>query len=75
MMHYSVQPKDRIFVKGCGFLFFAKNMVKNIGKTISKNLSGEYSQKPLDYARQSATDVLKLLQKGKLKKQQKQPVI
>ena len=31
-MRYSVQPKDRIFVKGYGSLPFAKNMGKNIGK-------------------------------------------
>ena len=30
-MCYSVQPRDRIFVKGYGFLSFAKNMGKNIG--------------------------------------------
>ena len=42
-MRYSVQPKDRIFRKGYGFLFFAKNMGKSIGKNISKNLSGKYS--------------------------------
>ena len=36
-MRYSVQPRDRIFAKGYGFLSFAKNMVKNI----SKNLSGK----------------------------------
>ena len=40
-MRYSVQPRDRIFVKGYGFLSFAKNMSKNIGKNISKNLSGK----------------------------------
>ena len=28
MMRYSVQPGDRIFVKGYGFLSFAKNMGK-----------------------------------------------
>ena len=37
MMHYSVQPRDRIVVKGYGFLFFSKNMGKNIGKNIGKN--------------------------------------
>ena len=36
MMRYSVQPRNRIFVKGYGFLSFAKNMGKNIGKNISK---------------------------------------
>ena len=42
---YSVQDRDRIFVKGYGFLSFAKSMGKNIGKNISKNLGGKYSQK------------------------------
>ena len=58
-MRYSVQPRDRIFVKGYGFLPFAKNMVKKIGENISKNLSSTYSQKPLDHAKQSATDAFK----------------
>ena len=31
-------------------------MDKNTGNNISKNLSGKYSQKPLDRAKQSATD-------------------
>ena len=35
MTRYSVQPRDRIFVKGFGFLSFAKNMGRNIGKNIS----------------------------------------
>ena len=38
---YSVQPRDWIFVKGHGFLSFAKNMGRNIGKNISKNLSSK----------------------------------
>ena len=42
-MRYSVQPRDRIFVKGYGFLSLAKNMGKNIGKNISKNVSSKYS--------------------------------
>ena len=42
-MYYSVQPRDRIFVEGCGFLSFAKNVGKNIDKNISKRLSGKYS--------------------------------
>ena len=33
MTRYSVQPRNRIFVKGYGFLSFAKNVVENIGKT------------------------------------------
>ena len=48
MAHYSVQPRDRSFVKGYGFLSFAKNMGKNIGKKCSH-----------DHAKQSTTDALK----------------
>ena len=45
MICYSVQPRDRIlFVKGYGFLPFANNMDKKIGKYISKNLSGKYGR-------------------------------
>ena len=44
-MCYLVQPRHRIFVKGYEFLSFVKNMGTNIGKKISKNLSGTYSQK------------------------------
>ena len=40
MARYTIQPRDRIFVKAHGFLSFAKNMGNNIGKNISKNLSG-----------------------------------
>ena len=36
MMHSSVQPRDRIFVKGYGFLSLARYMDKNIGKNINK---------------------------------------
>ena len=36
-MRYSIEPKDRIYVKGYGFLPFAKNM--------NKNLSSKYGQK------------------------------
>ena len=43
-MLYSVQPRDRTFVKGYGCLLFAKNMGKNIGKNVNKNLSSKYSQ-------------------------------
>ena len=37
------EPRDQIFVKGYGFLSFAKNMSKNTGKNVSKNKSDIYS--------------------------------
>ena len=42
-MRYSVQPRDRMFVKSYGFFSFAKNMGKIVGKNISENVSGKYS--------------------------------
>ena len=56
MTRYSVQPRDRIFVKGYGFLSFTKNMGRNIGKNVSKNLSSKYHQKLLDHAKKSGTE-------------------
>ena len=59
MTRCSVQPRNRVFVKGYGFLSFVKNMGRNIGKNISKSLTGKYSQKPLHHIKQSATDAIK----------------
>ena len=42
-MRYSTEPRDRIYVKGYGFLSFTKNM----GKSLSK----KYGQKLLDSAK------------------------
>ena len=50
MTRYSVQPRDRIFVKGYGFLSFSRNIGKNAAKNISKNVSNKYSQNILDHA-------------------------
>ena len=41
----SVEPRDRIVVKGYGFLSFTKNLGKNIGQNLSKRLNSKYSQK------------------------------
>ena len=46
-----------------------------VGKNLSKNLSGKYSQKLLDHAKESATDSVKTFSKERFKKQQKQLVI
>ena len=47
MTRHSVQPTDGIFVKNYGFLSFVINM----GKNISKNSSGKYSENLFDYAK------------------------
>ena len=69
MPHYSVQPRDRIIVKGYGFLSFAKNMSKNVSENISKKASAKDTQKSLDHARKSAADArfwFCMLKKGNL---------
>ena len=63
-MRYSIDTRERTYVKGYGFLSFAKN--------IGKNLSNKYGQKFLDSTKKSATDALKLLAKEQFKKQLKQ---
>ena len=40
MTPYSIESKYQISVKGYRFLFYTKNMRKNIGKNNSKNLDG-----------------------------------
>ena len=67
-MTYSIESRDRIYVKGYGFLSFAKN--------ISKNLNNKYGQKLLDSAKTSTADAIKTTSKrANKKKQQKQLVI
>ena len=50
-MRYSIESRDRRYVKGYGFLCFAK--------TIGKNISSKYSQKLVDSAKKSATNAMK----------------
>ena len=59
-MHYSIEPKERRYVKGYGFLSFAKN--------IGRNLSNKYGQKLVDTAKKSPTDALKIVSKGAIQK-------
>ena len=73
-MTHSIEPKKRKYVKGYGFLSFAKNMGTQATK-IAKNLSNKYCQKLLDTAKKSATDAIKTASKKQFKKQQKQLVI
>ena len=76
-MRYSVQPRSRIFVKGCGLLSFAKTMGKNIGKNVTIELSVKYGAGML-FVRQKLLDHAKMFQQMHLesfKKEQKQLVI
>ena len=59
-MHYSIEPRERRYVKGYGFSSFAKN--------IGKNLSNKYGQKFVDCAKKSATNALKTASKRSIEK-------
>ena len=43
-MRYSIEPKERKYVKGCGFLSFTRNIGTHAAKVV-KNMSNKYSQK------------------------------
>ena len=53
-MHYSIEPRNRRYVKDYGFLSFAKN--------------SKYSQKFVDSATKSATDAIKTASKRAIQK-------
>ena len=57
---YSIEPRDRRYVKGYGFLSFAKN--------IGKNISSKYSQKIVDSNKKSATIAIKTASKRAIQK-------
>ena len=59
-MIYSIEPKDRIYVKRYGFMTFTKR--------ISTHLSNKYSQKILDTAKKSATDAIKTASRRAIQK-------
>ena len=59
-MRYSIEPRDRIYVKGYGFLSFAKN--------IGKNLSKKYGQKFFDRGKKSANEAIKIVSKKAVQK-------
>ena len=59
-IRYWVEPRDRIYVKGYGFLSFAKNM--------GKSLSNKYAQKRIDSAKRSTADAIKTASKRAIQK-------
>ena len=59
-MRYSIEQGERRYVKGYGFLSFAKN--------IGKNISNKYNKKLVDNAKKSATDAIKTTSKRAIQK-------
>ena len=61
-MKYSLEPRNRIYVKGYGFMSFPRSM------------SNKYGKKLVDTAKKSATDAIKTASNEQYKKLQKQQV-
>ena len=55
-MRHSIEPRNRIYVKGYGFMSFARSM------------SNKYGQKLVDTAKKSATDAIKTASKRAIQK-------
>ena len=55
-MRYSVEPRDRVYVKGYGFMSFARSM------------SNKYGKELVDTAKKSATDAIKTASKRAIQK-------
>ena len=66
-MRYSIEPRERRYVKGYGFLSFARNLGTHATK-VAKNLNNKYGQKLADSAKKSATDALKIAGKIAIQK-------
>ena len=66
-MRYSIEPKERRYVKGYGFLSFTRNIGTHAAK-VAKNMSNKYSQKLVDTAKKSATDAIKIASKRAIQK-------
>ena len=57
-MRYSIEPRERRYVKGYRFLSFARTICTHAAK-VAKNMSNKYSQKHADTAKKSATHAIK----------------
>ena len=66
-MCYSIEPRERKYVKGYGFLSFARNIGTHATK-VAKNMSNKYSQKHVDIAKTSGTDAIKTASKRAIQK-------
>ena len=66
-MRFSIEPRERRYVKGYEFLSFARNLDTHATK-VAKNLNNKYGQKLADSAKKSATGALKIAGKKKIQK-------
>ena len=66
-MRYSIEPRESRYVKGYGFLSFAKNMGTYATKVVT-SFNNKYGQKLVETAKISATDALKIAGKIAIQK-------
>ena len=66
-MHYSIEPRDIIYVKDYGFSSFAENIGANATK-VAKSMSNKYSPKLLDSTKKYTTDAIKTVSKRAIQK-------
>ena len=66
-MRYSIEPRERRYVKRHGFLSFARNRGTDSIK-VAKNLNNKYGQKLADSTKKSATDAFKIASKRAIQK-------
>ena len=66
-MGYSIEPRERRYVKGYVFLPFARNIGTHAAKA-TKNMINKYSQKLVDTAKKSTTDTIRTAPKRAIQK-------
>ena len=66
-IRYSIEPRERRYVKGYGFLSFSRNLGTHSIK-VAKNLNNKYDQMLADSAKKSATDAFKIASKRAIQK-------
>ena len=78
-MCYSIEPRERRYVKGYGFLSFARNLCNKYGKKLMNtaiktgtNFNSKYSKKLTDTAIKTSKDFATIAGKKKFIKAQMQ---
>ena len=66
-MCYSIELRERRYVKGYGFLSFDRNLRTHVTK-VAKDLNNKYGQKLAESAKKTATDALKIAGKTAIQK-------
>ena len=66
-MRYSIEPREKRYVKGYGILSFTRNL-GTYSINVAKNLNNKYGENLADSAKKSATDAFKIANKRAVQK-------